>query len=76
MYADGGGNTSANAFFDYGISVKYFLKDYLALRADVRHIFVYESEAARSNFESTLGLSFFLMLRQGSEAGTTGRFRW
>jgi OOP family OmpA-OmpF porin len=60
MYVDGGGNTSPNAFFDYGASVKYFLKDYLALRADVRHIFAYENMAARSNFESTLGLSFFL----------------
>ena len=63
MYVDGGGssNASPNAFFDYGASVKYFLKDYLALRADVRHIFAYENEAARSNFESTLGLSFFLI---------------
>jgi OOP family OmpA-OmpF porin len=60
MYVDGGGSTSANAFFDYGASVKYFLKDYLALRADFRHIFAYENAAARSNFESTLGLSFFL----------------
>ena len=60
MYVDGGGSTSTNAFFDYGASVKYFLKDYLALRADVRHIFAYENAAARSNFESTLGLSFFL----------------
>jgi outer membrane protein OmpA-like peptidoglycan-associated protein len=60
MYVDGGGSTSPNAFFDYGVSVKYFLKDYLALRADVRHIFAYENTAALSNFESTLGLSFFL----------------
>jgi outer membrane protein OmpA-like peptidoglycan-associated protein len=60
MYVDGGGNTSANALFDYGVSGKYFLKDYLALRADVRHIFAYEDRTARSNFESTVGLSFFL----------------
>lgn len=58
MFGDGSG--SPNAFFDYGASAKYFLKDYLALRADIRQIFAYESSAARSNFESTIGLSFFL----------------
>ena len=60
MYVDGGGNTSTNALFDYGLSAKYFLKDYLALRMDVRHLLVYENTAARSNFESSLGLSFYL----------------
>ncbi|MDR3580314.1 MAG: thrombospondin type 3 repeat-containing protein [Oryzomonas sp.] len=60
MYVDGGGGTPANAFFDYGVSAKYFLKDYMALRMDIRHIFAYEDTVARSNFESTLGLSFFL----------------
>ncbi|WP_218043299.1 OmpA family protein [Oryzomonas sagensis] len=61
MYVDGGNSgSSANAFFDYGASVKYFLRDYLALRLDLRHLFVYRDMAARSNFESTLGLSFLL----------------
>jgi len=61
MYFDGGSNTSPNAFFNYGASVKYYLKDYLALRADIRHIFAYENSAARSNVEATLGLSFFMI---------------
>ncbi|WP_205743319.1 OmpA family protein [Geobacter sp. FeAm09] len=61
MYVNGDGSpSSTSAFFDYGASVKYFLKDYLALRMDLRHIFVYRDMAARSNFESTLGLSFLL----------------
>jgi len=55
-----GGPSSLSAFINYGPSFKYFLKDYLALRFDVRHIFVYENMVARSNLESTLGLSLFL----------------
>lgn len=33
------GATDRNPMVDYGVGFKYFLTDYLALRADVRHVF-------------------------------------
>jgi outer membrane protein OmpA-like peptidoglycan-associated protein len=52
--------SNTSGFFDYGASAKYFLTDYLALRADLRHILAYQDVVVRSNFESTFGLLWYM----------------
>ncbi|MDA8428049.1 MAG: OmpA family protein [Geobacteraceae bacterium] len=41
--------------FDYGVGVKYFLNDSVALRGDVRHILYTMNDRTNSNLEYTLG---------------------
>jgi OOP family OmpA-OmpF porin len=43
--------------FNYGAGVKYFLSDNWALRADIRHLLVFDG--GRQDWESTIGLTFF-----------------
>jgi OOP family OmpA-OmpF porin len=43
--------------FDYCAGVKYFLSDNWALRADIRHLLVFDG--GRQDWESTIGLTFF-----------------
>jgi OOP family OmpA-OmpF porin len=45
------------ATFDYGLGLKYFLTDWLALRADVRHVLAFGS--VYNNLEYTAGLVFY-----------------
>jgi OOP family OmpA-OmpF porin len=47
---------TANWAADYGGGLKFFLTDWLALRADVRHIYVFDN--AKKNIEYGIGLSF------------------
>ena len=42
---------------DYGAGVKYFIRDWLALRGDVRHVLAFGS--VHSNLEYTLALTFY-----------------
>ncbi len=52
-----------NAFplLNYGAGVKYFYEEYLALRADARHIIAYDSNTVntRNNVEFSVGLSYY-----------------
>ena len=43
--------------FDYGAGLKYFLTDWIALRADVRHVLAFGN--FNNNLEYTLGLTFY-----------------
>jgi OOP family OmpA-OmpF porin len=43
--------------FDYGAGLKYFVTDWLALRADVRHVLAFGS--VYNNLEYTVGLMFY-----------------
>lgn len=52
----GGIKNENNALFNYGGGLKYFLTDSIALRADARHIWVFDN--ADTNFEYSLGLTF------------------
>ena len=45
------------ALVDYGVGLKYFLADWLAIRADVRHLIGFNS--VYNNLEYTLGLVFY-----------------
>ncbi len=42
---------------DYGAGLKYFFTDWLALRADVRQIYIFDG--SMKNIEYTLGVSFY-----------------
>jgi OOP family OmpA-OmpF porin len=42
---------------DYGAGLKFFFTDWLALRADVRQIYIFDD--SRKDIEYTLGLSFY-----------------
>ena len=43
--------------FDYGVGLKYFLTDCIALRADVRHVLAFGN--FNNNLEYTMGLTFY-----------------
>ena len=62
--AVGAGGTTVNypdryrrAVVDYGAGLKYFITDWLAVRADVRHIISFND--VYNNLECTLGLTFY-----------------
>ena len=49
------GHTYKDGIVDYGVGFKYFLTDYVALRADVRHIFdITMGDAVRRSFYNNL----------------------
>ena len=57
------GPTNNDATLDYGVGVKYFLNDWLALRGDVREIFSFHTSNQGAtdywqNVEYTVGLTF------------------
>ena len=45
--------------FNYGASLKYFLEDFLAVRMDARHLFVFDKVNTRNNFEVGFGISYY-----------------
>lgn len=52
-------NTEKDPLFNYGVGVKYFMEDYLAVRADARHLLVYNNVSTRNNFEVGIGVSYY-----------------
>jgi len=48
-------------FINYGVGLKYFLKNYFALRGDVRHILAYESRngSVHDDFNISFGISYY-----------------
>jgi len=53
-------NSSTNSpFINYGLGIKYYFEDYLALRVDARQLFVYSNVATRNNFELGAGLTYY-----------------
>lgn len=53
-----GSSSEDSPLFNYGLGLKYFLKDYLALRADARHVLVYHDVDTRDNLEIGIGLCY------------------
>jgi OmpA-OmpF porin, OOP family len=43
---------------DYGLGLKYYIRDYLALRVDARQLFVYKDVSTTNNFEFATGLTY------------------
>jgi OOP family OmpA-OmpF porin len=48
----------ASPLFNYGLGVKYYLEDWLALRADARHVIVYHDINTENDGELTVGLTY------------------
>lgn len=51
--------SSESPLLNYGAGLKYFIKDYLALRVDARQLFIYNNAHTHNNFELTTGISYF-----------------
>lgn len=51
--------SETNPLFNYGVGLKYFLEDYLAVRGEVRHLLVYNNVDTRNNFEVGVGMSYY-----------------
>lgn len=58
MLVDKESGRSADPFVNYGLGLKYFLEEYLALRFDARQLFLYSEVSTRNNFELSAGLSY------------------
>lgn len=54
--ASGAGSSGTDPFINYGGGVKYVLADNLALRADIRHLLVFDS--SRNNYMFSLGVVY------------------
>ena len=52
-------NTNSDFLINYGLGVKYFFENYLALRVDARQLVVYEGSDIRNNYEFGVGLSYY-----------------
>jgi OmpA-OmpF porin, OOP family len=61
-------NRTASAV-DYGAGLKFFFTDWLALRGDVRQIYIFDG--SRKDFEFTLGASFYF---GGAKRGPVARY--
>ena len=59
LMIDRDGTKDNSPIANYGVGVKYFFEDYLAVRADVRHVLVYSNVNTDSNFELSTGLTYF-----------------
>ena len=56
---DGTSHSDRSPLFNYGAGLKYFWEDYLAVRADARHLVVYDHINTRNNFEVGIGMSYY-----------------
>lgn len=59
LQIDNNGEKDNSPFLNYGLGIKYFLEDYLALRVDARQLFVYGSVATLNNYELSTGLTYY-----------------
>jgi hypothetical protein len=59
-FAGPGKTDGKSPFLDYGGGARYYLAEDIAIRADVRHMIIFDDRVGdRSNFEYTAGLNFF-----------------
>jgi len=64
-----GGGASTDSVFNYGVGVKYFLSEAMALRGDFRHLVMKDTGDTLHNLEYTVGLDFlFGGVRGAAEA--------
>ena len=59
IITSGAASSDSSPLINYGVGVKYFLEDYLALRTDARHLFIYDNIDTRNNFELSISLSYY-----------------
>ncbi|WP_460596999.1 OmpA family protein [Geomonas sp. Red276] len=58
MSVDKGPRTTGNFIFNWGLGVKHFLTNHLALRFDAHQLFVYDNVSTRTNYEILAGVSY------------------
>jgi OmpA-OmpF porin, OOP family len=51
-------NAGISPLFNYGLGVKYYMEDWLALRVDARHVIVYHDINTENDGELTVGLTY------------------
>lgn len=56
MFVEGGGLSRKRPLVEYGLGARYFITEYLALRADAKQFFEYFRKSARSNYEFSAGI--------------------
>lgn len=59
IFVDREGVKDNSPFLDFGIGIKYYFDDYLAIRADLRQLMVYSNVNTNSDFELTTGLTYY-----------------
>lgn len=59
MVIDSKTGSEASPVLNYGMGIKYYVREYLAVRGDIRHVLEY-NDGTRNNFEGTVGLCFVL----------------
>ncbi|WP_328758588.1 OmpA family protein [Geomonas diazotrophica] len=59
IFTDREGARDKSPLFNFGFGLKYQLEEYLAIRADVRQLMVYQHATTTSNFEITTGLTYY-----------------
>ena len=58
MSTTSGSQSDSSPLLNYGLGMKYFFKDYLGVRADFRHLIVYDNISTRSDFELSAGVTY------------------
>jgi OOP family OmpA-OmpF porin len=48
-----------NLLLNYGLGLKYFFENYLAVRVDGRHLIIYNNNTSKNNFEVGVGVSYY-----------------
>lgn len=59
LHTKAGSQSDDSPLFNYGLTLKYFMEDYLVLRADARHLLVYNDINTTNNFEFSVGVSYY-----------------
>lgn len=62
----GSRSSETDSLINYGCGVKYFLTEALALRADIRHLWVFDG--GRNDWEYTLGLTYLFGAQKAKPA--------
>ncbi len=68
LHTKAGSQSDDSPLFNYGVTLKYFMEDYLVLRADARHLLVYNDINTTNNFEFSVGVSYYFGKERKSSA--------
>jgi len=59
LFSESNGASKKNFLLNYGLGLKYFIENYLAVRVDARQLGVYENSMFRQNFDVGVGVSYY-----------------
>ena len=58
IFVDKNGARDNSPFLNFGFGLKYYLEDYLAVRADLRQLIVYNNVDTNNDYEFSTGLTY------------------